>query len=115
MAFFGEKQDLILLAKELGRRESDKRPIIDLKDLIIESKDYEQEFVKAQLSVILEERIRVVSPMLDTSMGTTPICDVDLPVKVMGMMPEVNVIKNELALTCAFRNGILLNPSAMLL
>ncbi|GFY64760.1 hypothetical protein TNIN_113601 [Trichonephila inaurata madagascariensis] len=53
----------------------------------------------------------VVSPMLDTSMGTTSICDVDLPVKVMGMMPEVNVIKNELALTCAFRNGILLNPS----
>ncbi|GFT18786.1 hypothetical protein TNCV_1567981 [Trichonephila clavipes] len=31
--------------------------IIDLKNIIIGSKDYEEEFVRAQLSVILEERV----------------------------------------------------------
>ncbi|GFT09119.1 retrovirus-related Pol polyprotein from transposon 297 [Trichonephila clavipes] len=49
-------QDLVLLAEELGQKVSDKMTIIDLKNIIIGSKDYEEEFVRAQLSVILEER-----------------------------------------------------------
>ncbi|GFT80808.1 CCHC-type domain-containing protein [Trichonephila clavipes] len=58
MAFLGKakKQDLILLAEELGQRVSDKMTNIDLRNIIIGSKDYEEEFVRAQLSVILEER-----------------------------------------------------------
>ncbi|GFW68205.1 CCHC-type domain-containing protein [Trichonephila clavipes] len=58
MAFLGKakKQDLILLAEELGQRVSDKMTNIDLRNIIIGSKDYEKEFVRAQLSVILEER-----------------------------------------------------------
>ncbi|GFX90364.1 hypothetical protein TNCV_3849391 [Trichonephila clavipes] len=58
MAFLGKarKQDLVLLAEELGQKVSDKMTIIDLKNIIIGSKDYEEEFVRAQLSVILEER-----------------------------------------------------------
>ncbi|GFU16849.1 retrovirus-related Pol polyprotein from transposon 297 [Trichonephila clavipes] len=58
MAFLGKakKQDLILLAEELGQRVSDKMTNIDLRNIIIGSKDYEEEFVGAQLSVILEER-----------------------------------------------------------
>ncbi|GFY30257.1 hypothetical protein TNCV_4065081 [Trichonephila clavipes] len=57
MAFLGkaQKQDLVLLAVELGQKVSDKMMIIDLKNIIIGSKDYEEEFVRAQLSVILEE------------------------------------------------------------
>ncbi|GFY23290.1 uncharacterized protein TNCV_3939861 [Trichonephila clavipes] len=59
MAFLGKarKQDLVLLAEELGQKVSDKMTIIDLKNIIIGSKDYEEEFVRAQLSVILEERV----------------------------------------------------------
>ncbi|GFQ64179.1 hypothetical protein TNCT_445471 [Trichonephila clavata] len=60
MAFLGKakKKTLILLAEVLGQRVSDKMTIIDLKNLIIESKDYEEEFVKAQFSVVLEERVK---------------------------------------------------------
>ncbi|GFY01441.1 hypothetical protein TNCV_850491 [Trichonephila clavipes] len=59
MAFLGKarKQDLVLLAEELGQKVSDNMTIIDLKNIIIGSKDYEEEFVRAQLSVILEERV----------------------------------------------------------
>ncbi|GFS58462.1 uncharacterized protein TNCV_2475611 [Trichonephila clavipes] len=59
MAFLGKakKQDLVLLAEELGQKVSDKMTNIDLKNIIIGSKDYEEEFVRAQLSVILEERL----------------------------------------------------------
>ncbi|GFT09141.1 RNase H domain-containing protein [Trichonephila clavipes] len=58
MAFLekAEKQNLVLLAEELGQKVSDKMTIIDLKNIIIGSKDYEEEFVRAQLSVISEER-----------------------------------------------------------
>ncbi|GFY08905.1 hypothetical protein TNCV_4660971 [Trichonephila clavipes] len=59
MAFLGKarKQDLVLLAEELGQKVSDKMRIIDLKNIIIGSKDYEEEFIRAQLSVILEEHV----------------------------------------------------------
>ncbi|GFT78267.1 retrovirus-related Pol polyprotein from transposon opus [Trichonephila clavipes] len=59
MAFLGKakKQDLVLLAEELGQKVSDKMTIIDLKNIIIGSKDYEEEFVRAQLSVISEKRV----------------------------------------------------------
>ncbi|GFX47353.1 hypothetical protein TNCV_4691581 [Trichonephila clavipes] len=59
MAFLekAEKQDLILLADDLGLRVSDKMTVIDLKNIIIGSKDYEEEFVKAYLSVISEELV----------------------------------------------------------
>ncbi|GFT06036.1 hypothetical protein TNCV_1594691 [Trichonephila clavipes] len=59
MAFLekAKKQDLVLLAEELGQKVSDKMTIIDLKNIIIGSKDCEEEFVRAQLSVISEERV----------------------------------------------------------
>ncbi|GFV61973.1 hypothetical protein TNCV_4107761 [Trichonephila clavipes] len=59
MAFLGKakKQDLVLLAEVLGQKVSDKITIIDLKNIIIDSKDYEEEFVEAYLSVISEERV----------------------------------------------------------
>ncbi|GFW21485.1 CCHC-type domain-containing protein [Trichonephila clavipes] len=59
MAFLGKakKQDLVLLAEELGQKVSDKMTNIELRNIIIGSKDYEEEFVRAQLSVILEERL----------------------------------------------------------
>ncbi|GFT13155.1 hypothetical protein TNCV_4295451 [Trichonephila clavipes] len=43
-------------AEDLGLRVSDKMTVIDLKNIIIGSKDYEEEFVKAYLSIISEER-----------------------------------------------------------
>ncbi|GFW38113.1 hypothetical protein TNCV_835521 [Trichonephila clavipes] len=51
-----KKQDLVLLAEELGQKVSDKMTNIELRNIIIGSKDYEEEFVRDQLSVILEER-----------------------------------------------------------
>ncbi|GFT59703.1 retrovirus-related Pol polyprotein from transposon opus [Trichonephila clavipes] len=59
MAFLGKakKQDLVLLAEELGQKVSDKMTNIELRNIIIRSKDYEEEFVRDQLSVILEERL----------------------------------------------------------
>ncbi|GFS88478.1 CCHC-type domain-containing protein [Trichonephila clavipes] len=58
MAFLGKakKQDLVLLAEELGQKVSDKMTNMELRNIIIDSKDYEEEFVRDQLSVILEER-----------------------------------------------------------
>ncbi|GFY67549.1 hypothetical protein TNIN_91301 [Trichonephila inaurata madagascariensis] len=41
------------------------------------------------------------------TMGTTPICDMDSLVKMMCIMPEINVTKREVAFTCVFKNGIL--------
>ncbi|GFT17744.1 retrovirus-related Pol polyprotein from transposon 297 [Trichonephila clavipes] len=54
MAFWGKakKQDLVLLAEELGQKVSDKMTNIELRNIIIGRK----EFVRDQLSVILEER-----------------------------------------------------------
>ncbi|GFU80920.1 hypothetical protein TNCV_1276671 [Trichonephila clavipes] len=58
MAFLwkAKKQDLVLLAEELGQKVSDKMTNIDLKNIIISSKEYEEKFVRSQLSVILQER-----------------------------------------------------------
>ncbi|GFT39650.1 yqaJ domain-containing protein [Trichonephila clavipes] len=58
MAFLekAKKQDLVLLAEELGQKVSDKMTNIELRNIIIGSKDYEEEFVRDQLSVISEER-----------------------------------------------------------
>ncbi|GFU89343.1 retrovirus-related Pol polyprotein from transposon opus [Trichonephila clavipes] len=60
MAFLGKakKQDLVLLAEELGQKVSDKMTNIELRNIIIGSKDYEEEFVRVQLPVILEERLK---------------------------------------------------------
>ncbi|GFQ72687.1 uncharacterized protein TNCT_392471 [Trichonephila clavata] len=58
MAFLGRsrKDDLILLATELGLAPSDNLKIIELKDLITKSDGYDEEFVKNVLNVIVEER-----------------------------------------------------------
>ncbi|GFT42205.1 retrovirus-related Pol polyprotein from transposon 297 [Trichonephila clavipes] len=58
MAFLGRprKEDLRMLATELGLAPSDNLKIIELKDLITNSDRYDEEFVKDVLSVIVEER-----------------------------------------------------------
>ncbi|GFT21191.1 retrovirus-related Pol polyprotein from transposon 297 [Trichonephila clavipes] len=58
MAFLGRsrKEDLRMLATELGLAPSDNLKIIELKDLITKCDRYDEEFVKDVLSVIVEER-----------------------------------------------------------
>ncbi|GFY01907.1 uncharacterized protein TNCV_4796291 [Trichonephila clavipes] len=58
MAFLGRsrKDDLRMLATELGLAPSDNLKFIELKDLIANSDRYDEEFVKDVLSVIMEER-----------------------------------------------------------
>ncbi|GFX58694.1 hypothetical protein TNCV_803991 [Trichonephila clavipes] len=58
MAFLGRsrKEDLRMLATELGLAPSDNLKIFELKDLIINSDRYDKELVKDFLSVIVEER-----------------------------------------------------------
>ncbi|GFY21584.1 retrovirus-related Pol polyprotein from transposon 297 [Trichonephila clavipes] len=57
MAFLGRsrKEDLRMLATELGLASSDNLKIIELKDLITNCDRYDEEFVKDVLSVIVEE------------------------------------------------------------
>ncbi|GFW83587.1 uncharacterized protein TNCV_2204361 [Trichonephila clavipes] len=50
------KEDLRMLATELGLAPPDNLKIIELKDLITNSDKYDEEFVKDVLSVIVEER-----------------------------------------------------------
>ncbi|GFW85177.1 uncharacterized protein TNCV_3249171 [Trichonephila clavipes] len=58
MAFLGRsrKEDLRMLATELGLAPSDNLKIIELKDLITNKDRYDEEFVKDMLSVIVEDR-----------------------------------------------------------
>ncbi|GFY04391.1 hypothetical protein TNCV_4414791 [Trichonephila clavipes] len=53
---FARKQDLVLLAEELGQKVY-KMTIIDLKNIIIGSKDYEEEFVRAPVIRYFKERV----------------------------------------------------------
>ncbi|GFU02398.1 transposon Ty3-I Gag-Pol polyprotein [Trichonephila clavipes] len=57
MAFLGRsrKDDLRMLATELGLAPSNNLKIIELKDLLTNSDRYDEEFVKDALSVIVEE------------------------------------------------------------
>ncbi|GFY01658.1 uncharacterized protein TNCV_2608411 [Trichonephila clavipes] len=57
MALLGRsrKDDLRMLATELGLAPSDNLKIIELKDFITNSDRYDEEFVKDVLSVIVEE------------------------------------------------------------
>ncbi|GFX44696.1 uncharacterized protein TNCV_2427801 [Trichonephila clavipes] len=57
MAFLGRsrKEDLRMLATELGLAPSDNLKIIELKDLITNGDRYDEEFVKDILSVIVGE------------------------------------------------------------
>ncbi|GFU04812.1 uncharacterized protein TNCV_2275201 [Trichonephila clavipes] len=58
MAFLGRsrKDDLRMLATELGLAPSDNFKIIEIKDLITNSDRYDEEFFKDVLCVIVEER-----------------------------------------------------------
>ncbi|GFR19312.1 hypothetical protein TNCT_259941 [Trichonephila clavata] len=58
MAFLGRsrKEDLRILATELGLAPSDNLKIIELKDLRTKSDGYDEEFVKDVLNVIVKER-----------------------------------------------------------
>nr|XP_042913112.1 uncharacterized protein LOC122273114 [Parasteatoda tepidariorum] len=58
MTFFGKarKEDLILLASELGEDVTPDLKIIDLKKVITSSDNYEEEFVKEMLNTIISQR-----------------------------------------------------------
>ncbi|GFW21265.1 hypothetical protein TNCV_3774761 [Trichonephila clavipes] len=60
------------------------------------------DFVIIRKTLSFVDGVRVV-----WTMGTTPIWEIDSLVKIMCIMPEVNVAKSEVALTCVFKNGIL--------
>ncbi|GFR22406.1 uncharacterized protein TNCT_204351 [Trichonephila clavata] len=67
MAFLGRsrKEDLRMLATELGLAPSDNLKIIELKDLITKSDGYDEEFVKDVLNVIVEERTTTEKKVLE--------------------------------------------------
>ncbi|GFQ64617.1 hypothetical protein TNCT_189181 [Trichonephila clavata] len=58
MAYLGKakKKDLFLVATELGETVSEDARVIELKQIIIGSKHYEDEFVKNLLESIMTER-----------------------------------------------------------
>ncbi|GBO03899.1 hypothetical protein AVEN_224504-1 [Araneus ventricosus] len=58
MAFLGKarKEDLIILARELGEEVTPDLKIIDLRNLIVASTNYEMEFVKELLNTVISER-----------------------------------------------------------
>ncbi|GFV50575.1 hypothetical protein TNCV_3122721 [Trichonephila clavipes] len=91
MAFLekAKKQDLVLLAEELGQKVSDKMTNIELRNIIIGSKDYEEEFVRDQLSVILEERFeRKVRKSPGSSQSRRKIARQHNPAAALGIRIE---------------------------
>ncbi|GBM19609.1 hypothetical protein AVEN_197207-1 [Araneus ventricosus] len=58
MAFLGKsrKEDLIILARELGEEVTPDLKIIDLRNLIVASTNYEVEFVKELLNTVISQR-----------------------------------------------------------
>ncbi|GBO14770.1 hypothetical protein AVEN_44482-1 [Araneus ventricosus] len=58
MAFLGiaRKEDLIILARELGEEVTPDLKIIDLRNLIVASTNYEMEFVKERLNTVISQR-----------------------------------------------------------
>ncbi|GFV64251.1 hypothetical protein TNCV_3000161 [Trichonephila clavipes] len=90
-----KKQDLVLLAEELGQKVSDKMTNIELRNIIIGSKDYE-EFVRDQLSVILEERFerkrRAEEHVRETSPAVLTTIPVTTPIKEEKGMDDLRVV-----------------------
>ncbi|GFY29453.1 retrovirus-related Pol polyprotein from transposon 17.6 [Trichonephila clavipes] len=58
MAYLGKgrKSDLSYIAEQLGERVTDDLKIIDLRNLIVNSTNYDEEFVREMLNVRIEER-----------------------------------------------------------
>ncbi|GBN72227.1 hypothetical protein AVEN_152521-1 [Araneus ventricosus] len=58
MAFLGKarKEDPIILARELGEEVTPDLKIIDLRNLIVESTNYEMEFVKELLNTVISQQ-----------------------------------------------------------
>ncbi|GFS54562.1 uncharacterized protein TNCV_2748881 [Trichonephila clavipes] len=76
MALLGRsrKDDLRMLATELGLAPLDNHKIIELKDLITNSDRYGEEFVKDVLSVIVEERTATEKTKSCGTGGETESC-----------------------------------------
>ncbi|GFT15622.1 retrovirus-related Pol polyprotein from transposon 412 [Trichonephila clavipes] len=53
----GQKSDLSYIAEQLGERVTDDLKIIDLRNLIVNSTNYDEEFVREMLNVRIEERL----------------------------------------------------------
>ncbi|GFY33676.1 uncharacterized protein TNCV_4593881 [Trichonephila clavipes] len=60
MAYLGKGRiaELRYIAKQLGEKVTDDLKIIDLKNLIVNSPNYEEEFVREMLSMIIEKRLK---------------------------------------------------------
>ncbi|GFU18965.1 hypothetical protein TNCV_2347511 [Trichonephila clavipes] len=61
MAYLGKgrKSGLSYIAEQLGERVTDDLKIIDLRNLIVNSTNYDEEFVREMLNVRIEERLEV--------------------------------------------------------
>ncbi|GFS99795.1 uncharacterized protein TNCV_1062551 [Trichonephila clavipes] len=55
----GRKRDLVLVATELGETASDGMKMIELKQIIVGSKNFEDEFVKNLLETVVNERVEI--------------------------------------------------------
>ncbi|GFW69024.1 hypothetical protein TNCV_2919221 [Trichonephila clavipes] len=64
MAYLGKgrKSDLSYIAEQLGERVTDDLKIIDLRNLIVNSTNYDEEFVREMLNVRIEERLEGKTP-----------------------------------------------------
>ncbi|GBM94810.1 hypothetical protein AVEN_69362-1 [Araneus ventricosus] len=74
MAFLGKarKEDLIILARDLGEEVTPDLKIIDLRNLIVASTNYEIEFVKGLLNTVISQRTEEAEqrkPLLDIRIG----------------------------------------------
>ncbi|GFS68100.1 uncharacterized protein TNCV_1363111 [Trichonephila clavipes] len=60
MAYLGKGRiaELRYIAKQLGEKVNDDLKIIDLKNLIVNSPNYEEEFVREMLSMIIEKKLK---------------------------------------------------------
>ncbi|GFW81088.1 peptidase A2 domain-containing protein [Trichonephila clavipes] len=68
MAYLGKgrKSDLSYIAEQLGERVTDDLKIIDLRNLIVNSTNYDEEFVREMLNVRIEERLEGKTPRAES-------------------------------------------------
>ncbi|GFX65990.1 uncharacterized protein TNCV_14111 [Trichonephila clavipes] len=62
MAYLGKGRiaELRYIAKQLGEKVNDDLKVIDLKNLIVNSPNYEEEFVREMLNMIIEKRLKPI-------------------------------------------------------
>ncbi|GFY79498.1 uncharacterized protein TNIN_155551 [Trichonephila inaurata madagascariensis] len=102
MAYLGKgrKSDLSYIAEQLGERVIDDLKIIDLRNLIVNSTNYDEEFVREMLNARIEERLEGenvwVQHILDEHMTCLPLAEVEIDCEWGHIITKAAVVRKQL-------------------